>query len=151
MPAPGTFDNRRQLGPCRCPAQFFAYLSAGGHQYRGVARSARRHVIVDGLTDHRCSCIYHLAHRKPPAVAEIERVRPKMVLQVIQCQQMRLGQILDVHVIAHTGAIGRRIVITKHLQARASAQGRFQYVRNQVGLAGVRLANRASLVTPAAL
>ena len=54
---------------------------------------------------------------------------------------MGIGQVRDVHEIAHAGAVGRRIVVAKHRERRPAAHRRYG-AGNQVFLRVVVLANQ---------
>ena len=72
-----------------------------------------------------------LAHRVPVAGAEIEdAVRARLV--GAQRQQMGVGEILDVDVVAHGGAVGRRPVGAEDHDLVPVAQSNLQHQRNEV-------------------
>ena len=68
---------------------------------------------------------------------------PAVGVQMIQRQQMRLGQVGDVDVVAHAGAVRRRIVGAEHLQRRPAAERGVDRQRDQVRLRLVILAEPA--------
>src|SRR5205814_10299219 len=64
-------------------------------------------------------------------------------LQVFQGQQVSLGQVVDVDVIADAGAVGGGVVGAEDVQVRPLADGGLDHQRDQVRLGPVVLANVA--------
>ena len=67
---------------------------------------------------------------------------------MIQCQQVRLGQVRHVHVIADTGAVRRRIVGAEHQQRRPASQRGIDRQRNEMRLRIVVLAQPPGRIRP---
>ena len=57
-------------------------------------------------------------------------------------EHVRAGEVVDVDVVAHRGAVARRVVGAEHLHVVADAGGGAQHERDQVRLRVVVLAER---------
>ena len=120
MPGPGGGDDVFELGVFRLPAQFADRLVRGGHQPGRVAGAAR---LLDGrnrLAGHLLAHLDDLAHGVAVAVAQVVEALPARR----QAEDVRLGQVEDVDVIADAGAVGRRIIRAVNLAVRLLAQRR---------------------------
>src|SRR5437588_97921 len=71
----------------------------------------------------------HLANRMADAGAEIGGNAEAAPQQEIERLDVRLGQVLDVDVVAHRGAVRRRIVGAEHVDLRPPAHRRLQHQR----------------------
>ena len=117
---------------------------AGGH----VARPARH-----DLVRHRRGR-WPARRRAPPRarcsrgpVPRLTVSEPACVEQAAQRGHMAFGQVADVDVVAHAGAVGRVVVVAEDLQLRAPAHGHLRHVGHQVvGRAARVFADQAALV-----
>ncbi len=69
-------------------------------------------------------------------------------LQLLQSQQVRLGQVVDMDVIAHAGAVRRRVIAAEHLDMRPQSHRGEDRERDQMRLGVVVLADRAACIRP---
>ena len=112
--------------------------SAGGSPAR--RGSSRMSSLTPGDLLHARE---HFAHAVAVAVTAVRDERFAAGAQVVERVQVRGGEIFDVDVVAHTGAVGRREVGAEDRQVRAFAHGRFdRRLDQQRGLAR-RLADAA--------
>ena len=81
----------------------------------------------------------HLAHRRARRAAEVvDRMAPGLGL--LQREDVRAPEVLDVDVVAHRGPVRRRVVRAEDRDALAFARGRLQHERDQVRLGMMVLA-----------
>lgn len=106
MPVPRGGDDVFEPCPARLPAQLAYGFVRSRHQAGRVSRPAR---LLDGLDGLACGLLAgadDLKDRVTLAVAQIEETR----LARGQGQDVRLGKVHDVDIIAHAGAVGCRVV-----------------------------------------
>jgi hypothetical protein len=96
--------------------------------------------IVPGVADLIEGRLDDLPHGVPGAVAEVERQAPAR-LDGLHGQDVGLGQVIDVNVIADARAVGRGVVRAEDRDGLAPPQGRLQDDRHQVRLGPVVLAD----------
>src|SRR5437868_15167161 len=86
--------------------------------------------------------IHHVANTEATTVADVvdELV---MLIQRLECQQMRSGEVNHVDVVANASAVGRRVVRSKDGNVLSLAEGNFQHLRDEVRLGPVVLAELA--------
>src|SRR5262249_29154077 len=101
VPGPGGAQDAVEIGDLRRPAQHLAGAAGVGDERSGIARpapdlAARDLVAGDALggLDHRLDAV-------PRAGAEIELEALAAVQQMADRADMRLGQVLDMDVVAH--------------------------------------------------
>ena len=124
VPVPGGLDDRPQVrvlrlpspapaGPCptRRPAPAGRPAAAGLPSPRSACRSPPRAVRITSRT------LY------PRADAEVV-LHPLARLELLQRQQVGLGQVVHVDVVADAGAVGRRVVGAEDLDVRPLARAR---------------------------
>ena len=109
---PGVADDAGQVGVLRRPAQVRADAVARGDQLRRVAGPALadhdRHRVAGDLADG----VHDLLHREAGAVAQV--VDPVLARRRgRQGQQVGVGEVGDVDVVADAGAVGRRVVLAE--------------------------------------
>jgi len=85
---------------------------------------------LDWQAGHFFASADDLAHGVTLTVAQVEKAVPARC----QGQNVRLGQVADVNVIAHTRAVRRGIVRAENLAMRLLAKRDFEHVRDQVRL-----------------
>ena len=54
------------------------------------------------------------------------------MLEPVERQNMRAGEVHDVKIVAHTGAIRRVIVLPEHVEMRPAADSHLRHVRHQI-------------------
>ena len=123
------------------PAQTCADALRRGDEHRRVAVPPRVHLGRDVLTGHRAADVDDLTDRESGSVAEVEDVVLARLTRV-QRQQVGVGQVGDVDVVAYAGPVRRGVVIPEDLDRPRDPAGRgrqrhLQYVRDQVRLGGV--------------
>ena len=112
---------------------------AGGHQLGRVAGAAR---LLDGgdlAAGHAAGGLDDLLDRVAvPGAEVVDRVPAR--LRALQRERVGAAEVLDVDVVAHGGAVARRVVGAEHLHVVAHAGGGPQHQRDQVRLGVVVLA-----------
>ncbi len=118
-------------------------LARVGDERRRVARAPRRLAPRDGAPGDALGRLDHRAHGMACARAEIEREAVAALEQMRQRQHVRVGQVLDMDIVADGGAVGRRIVGAEDVDGGAPPERGLQHERDEVGLGLVLLADLA--------
>src|SRR5262249_7743463 len=108
MPVPRRFDNAAQIRVSGLPAQLALGLLGGRYQRRRVARAARGFLRVDLLAGHVFDRADYFADAVPAANAKVV-ASGRARLQSFQRQEVGVGQVVHVDVVADAGAVGRGI------------------------------------------
>src|SRR5260370_24116469 len=114
VPLPRRFDDGPQLGIARLPAQLTVDLFRRRHQKRRVAGPAWPFLDRNFFTRDLLDRTNYFADAVTSADAQVV-VHALPRLQLLQSQQVRLGQVVDMDVIAHAGAVRRRVIAAEHL------------------------------------
>ena len=97
-------------------ARFDATSSGGSPARRGLI--ARR----TGCAGHPVERVEHLEHRQAAAVAAVQHELIRPLDQPLERGDMGVGKIADMDIVAHAGAVGRRIVGAEHIDMVALAR-----------------------------
>ena len=149
VPCPGRSHDGVQVVVLRLPSQHPDGLLRGGDQLGRVARAARGNLGGNRVSGDRSGHVHHLFDGEADAVAQIKDVVLPALHQVVQRQNVRLGQVVDMDVVAHTGAVLGGIVVAEDADRLPLLQRHLQDNRNQVGLGVVRLTDLAGGVRAA--
>ena len=118
----------------RRPPEHRARAGGIGHQFRRIAWPPRGriegHVPAADLTH----CVDHLPHRVPHPGTQVDGLAGRAAVQALDRAQVRVGQVGDVDVVAHGGAVRRRVVGAEHLHGPTRAERAANHERDQVGL-----------------
>src|SRR4051812_19434116 len=136
---PGVPDDAGQVGVLRRPPQVRPDPVAGGDELRRVPAPPRPHLDRHGGTGDLPDGVHDLLHGEAGAVAEVVDA----VFAGGRCrqgQQVRVGEVLDVDVVADAGAVRGRVVLAVDGEVVARARRDLQRDRDEVGLRGVPLA-----------
>src|SRR5207244_7865586 len=117
VPGPGGRDNVFQFRIFGFPAEFARGLLSGGHQFGGSARTARLFDRWNPLTGNFFAGAKHFAHGVSVAIAEVI----KSLLAGGWGEDMSLGEVNDVDVVADAGSIRGRIIGAENLAMRRLA------------------------------
>src|SRR5579859_6956932 len=110
VPSQGRADDRREIRYLRPPAEDRLGLRRIRDQYRRIARASRRLTPCYRPAGLRFGRGDYFSHRVPSASTEIEHQARISGSEMGEGADMRLGQILDMNIIANRGAVGGRIV-----------------------------------------
>src|SRR5262249_34348071 len=112
-PFPCAAHDALQVGELRLPPEFFFDFFGTGHQHRRVARAAQRFFGGNGMVGYSTNRLDHFAHTETLAVAQVvdEAI---FFLECFQHEQVSVGQVAHMNVIADTGAVWRRVVGAKN-------------------------------------
>jgi len=146
LPGPGGGHDALQVGVPGPPAELGARPLGGGHQLRRVACAPRGDLRLDALAGDLLARGHDLAHRVTALAPQVEGAARRAAAQALQGQAVRRGQVADVHVVAHAGAVRRVPVIAEDAQRGLAAGGCLEHQRQEVGLRVVRLTGAATLV-----
>ena len=135
----------RSIGKGRPPAQLAADRLVVGDQRGDVAWPPGPDHGRDRVAGHHPRHLDHLAHRIALADAQIEG-HPALLVERLERQNVGVGQVGDVDVVADAGTVRGRIVVAIDLDVRALAQGHLEHERDQVGLGPMVLADVAARV-----
>ena len=148
MPLPGGADDGFDVGESDFPIEFVLGLAGVGIELRGIAGSPGRlfHgnlTAADGF--HRRD---YFAHRGGGAGPEIIEQGLARLFELGEGGDMGPAQVVDMYVVAQTGAVGRGIVVTEHLDAVPLTQRDLKHhgddvVFRVVVLADARVGRRA--------
>jgi hypothetical protein len=120
----------------RNPAQNLPRLGCISDKCGTIARTTWLDFCGNRVSGHFATNVNDLFDGVAVAIAEIERtIDPRF-----QCQYVRLGQILDVDVVAHAGAVARFIIIAEDEDFFAFSLRHLQDKRDQVTFRVVCLA-----------
>jgi len=119
MPAPRRFNDAVQIGIAGRPAQFAADLLARCNQNRRVPGAARRHLGWNRVPRNCARSLDDLPDGEPLPIAQVVGSAP--LIQCAQRQNVRLRQVDNMDIVAHTGAVTRRVVVAKDLDTGAFA------------------------------
>ena len=125
------------------PIEHLAGLGDGRHQFGGIARPPRRHAVRHGFSRYAARRIEHVLDAGTMTGAEVHRIRRATIHQIERARNMRGGEIVDVNVIAHTCAVGCRVIAAEHVERIDVARRRHQGARNEMRLGVVALARLA--------
>ena len=87
---------------------------AGGDVAGAARRDAVRHLAPAGALEGA----HHLEHAVPRPVPRLTVSERGAAEQVAQRGDVAFGEVDDVDVVAHAGAVGRVVVVAEHLQHR---------------------------------
>src|SRR5712691_13530629 len=77
---------------------------------------------------------------------QIESHGTAAAFEILQSLHVSLGQIVHVDLIAHTGTVRRRVLVSEDLECRTLTADGFESRRDEVGLRLVNLANSTFFV-----
>src|SRR6266542_4588340 len=137
-PAPGGFDDVVEFAVARVPAQVAHDLVGACDQDVRVAGASRRGFGRNPLFGYLARHLYHLGHRIAAAVAEV--VYLAAFFHRVQGQRVRVSQVDDVNVVAHTCAVGSVVIFAEDVDVARSGGRDAQRVRDQVCFGGVGFA-----------
>ena len=118
------------------PAELGANAVGLRHDGGRIAGAAGRERDLEIDARDRLHDVDHLEHRVAAAVAAIERQAAAAAAQMVEGDEMGVGEVADLDVVAHAGAVGGRIIGAEHLDVRAVAERRLGGDLDEMG--GVR-------------
>jgi hypothetical protein len=146
LPAPGVAAHVGE-GVSGLPAEDVFRLGGVGVDGGEVARAARADHVGDGHAVDLGEGLDHVEHAVADAGAEVEDLAARVVIGVVDGGEVAVGQVADVDVVAHAGAVGRVVVVAEDGQARQLADRDLRDVGHEVVGDAVRvLADEAGLV-----
>ena len=114
------------------PVELFIRFGGIGPVSREVAITAGSEVILHRLAAGFTESIHHIQHAAANPGAEVVNMHARFVRQLLHRRHVAVGQIHDVNVIAHAGAIFGGIIVTKNRQGIATPYGNLRDIRHQV-------------------
>ena len=108
------------------------------------------HLGGNWMARHSPRRFQNLAHAVTAAISQIDN-EPLEFFQRTQCEDVRLGQVGNVNIVANTGPIRSRIVVAIDFHPRLSSQGHVENARNQMGLGSCASPRTAPGEAPATL
>jgi len=127
----------------RRPAELTADLGGVGIQRGRIAFAARGDLMRDGTTEHAPDAGDDLPDGIRRARAEVIEQGLSRPFQLREHVEMGPGEVVDMDVIAQTGAVGRGIISPEDLQRRPPAQGGRDGERDQMRLGRMVFADGA--------
>ena len=101
-------DDEAKVVEARPPAETLADAAVGGDQRRRIAGAARPDPPFQAALGDRAHRFQNLAHGEAMAVAAIEHDALAARDEVVERLDVSVGEVADVNVVAHAGAIGGR-------------------------------------------
>src|SRR4030095_4242547 len=113
-PTPCRVDHRMYILKRWLPVQFAPRLFRTGNEHGWVAFSSSDCASRDRPSGYLTGSIYYFQHCVSPAArAQIEDAAP--FAQYLQREYVRLGNVDDVHIVPHTGAVRCRVIVAAAL------------------------------------
>lgn len=126
--------------PLRLPVQLLVGQARVGRQVEHVTLPPLDDIVGQVATHDLAERLDHLEHRGATAGAQVPRLDAGLVLaQVVESDQMALGEVAHVNVVADGGAITGGVIVAEDEEFLALAGGdlsqqREQVVRNALGV-----------------
>src|SRR6476469_5520015 len=139
---PCVADDDLQVDVFRLPAELVAGAVARRHKRGWIAGAAVLDLGGNGVTGDLPAGLDDLSNREPCATAEVVDA-VAAGLGVFEGEQVCLGEVGDVDVVADAGAVGGRVVLAVDVDRRALTEGDLQDQRDEVGLGRVALTEAA--------
>jgi len=130
MPFPSALDNRVEGLELRLPAKFFLDSLRGSDEPGRVAWSAWFFNRLDFSSSDFAARFDHFSYARTATRAEVVTAAGGFA----ESQNMRVGEIEDVNVIANTGPIRRVVVGAVNFEVRFFTERHLQHSRNEVRL-----------------
>src|SRR5256885_6459137 len=111
FPGPGRLDNAVNTCKSRFPAEHLSRFCRISDQPGRVACAPRFHSGVDRFTADLSRGLDHLEDREPSAIPEIDLVRLTSRLEILERQNMSIGEVRHVNVVADASSLRRIIVV----------------------------------------
>lgn len=148
VPFPGGGENFFRGRMRGMPAEDGFAFGRRGDEDGGVSGAARffRHFEIDARD--RFGRFYHFADAASGLAAQIENIALAAVQEIAHGQDVSVGEIGDVDVIADAGAVFRRVIRAEDGDMVAYALRRFQNERDEMRLRIVIFADGAALCRP---
>ena len=143
MPLPGGGDDGAQVIVLGLPAQHLHRLLRGGDELGGIAGPAGRDLRGDGVAGDAPGHVDDLLHREAHAVAQVEDIVLATLEQIVQGQDVGLGQVGNMDVVPDAGAVGGGVVVPEDAHVVPLAVGYLEDNGDQMGLGVVGLADGA--------
>src|SRR5215207_5072000 len=121
-PGPGVGDHGLQPRLLGFPAEVGLDLLARGHERRRIPRPPRR---LDGVYASACDASGGFDYLPDGETSSVAQVVDAVLSWFgrLECQQMAAAEVFDVDVVAHGGAVARRVVGAEDLHGRALRRG----------------------------
>src|SRR5262249_22319648 len=110
LPLEGGAHNRLEVVELRLPSEDLAHALGARDQDRRITGAAGLLANLQRPLSNLFHGAQDLAHAVAVPITAVERARLTAVTQVSERCHVRAGQILDVDVVAHAGAVGRLVV-----------------------------------------
>src|SRR5258708_39359866 len=138
MPGPGGADYVVELGVAGFPAEIADGFFGAGDEDSGVAGATGMDLRGDGMAGDPTGRFNYLADAEALAIAEIEHEAVfggLLGLERAEGEQVGIGEIGDVDVVANAGAVGGGGVIAINADGRTAAKGNIENQWDEMGLA----------------
>src|ERR1017187_944617 len=132
VPEPGGAEDVIKLGVAGLPAQFANGFVRAGDENGGISGTTGMVFDGDGMAGDPAGRFDDFANAEALAVAEVQD-EAVVRFEPAQGQQMGVGQIGDMDVIADAGAVGGGIVVAIDADRLAASEGYIEDERNEVG------------------
>src|SRR5271155_5447322 len=130
MPTPGAFDDLVHVRELRSPPKLIPDFAAGRNENGRISFSPGHDLRMDLSARDRAYRFDHLLYGEPFAVTEIVKAAP--FVECLQCKNMRLREINDVHVVTNTGAIACWVVGSKYQRLLPFSHGDINHDRDEM-------------------
>jgi hypothetical protein len=144
VPDPGGSDDFVDLGVIGLPTQFCDGFFAAGDEECRVAGSAGAEFYRDGVSGNAADGVDNLFYGEAGSVAEVidePLLGGAVGFESFEGEEMGVGQIADVDVVADAGAVVGGVVVAEDLDGGAAAEGYVEDERNEMRLGFVGFAS----------
>src|SRR5438046_2479669 len=122
VPVPRRADDGLERREARRPMELRVRLVRGGVEDGGIAGTARAERPRNLASGDARDGVDDFAHRMRMTGAEVVRARLPRLDDRLERFHVRVGEIGHVHVVAQAGAVGRRVVVAEHGEARPAGR-----------------------------
>ena len=117
----------------RLPAQLLIRARRVRRQVQDIARATRHHLVRQVAAHRFPKRLDHVEDRRALAGAEVPGAHARVVrAQVVERDEVALGQVEDVDVVADGGAVVRVVIVAEDEELLAQAHGDLRQQRQQV-------------------
>src|ERR1700730_16615141 len=125
------------------PAELLRREARVGHENRGITCPSRGITPGNSSPADRLGRGDNFSHRMTSTRPEVYCCASASGAKIFERAQMRLGEILDVDVIANRGSVSSRVIDPIDVDVRSLSEGRLQHQGDEVRFGFVKLADLA--------
>ena len=147
MPVPGCLDDLLDIGIARFPVQHLPGKTGIGDEDRWISGPTFSLHNRDLAASHPPARLHDLSHAVPTSGSQVQ-VQSLAFLQPVEGSQVGLGQVIDMDIVPHAGAIGCRVITPENRDLVPLSQCDLEHDRDQVCFGIMVLAQVALRMCP---